>query len=275
MYLPVYWSAAFGPNAPWGTEENGHGPIVLAVLAWLFWSKRNAIGAAVTQPRPVLGWTLLAVGFAAYVFGRVFQVSSAEFGSHLFMISGVLLLAKGLSALRVVWFAVAYLVFLIPLPATLIDAMTGVLKQWISAFVETILYAAGYPIARSGVSLTIGRYELLVADACSGLYSMFSLSALGTLYMYVMARRNWTHVTIMLVSILPIAFAANIVRVMVLILITYHLGDEAAQGFLHGAAGLVLMLVALLCFFTLDSLLGLLFKQRPVPNDHSQAPPAR
>ena len=86
---------------------------------------------------------------------------------------------------------------------------------------------------------------MLVADACSGLHSMYSLSALGTLFMYIMARRSRLHNAIMLASILPIAFVANIVRVIVLVLITYHFGDEAGQGFLHGAAGMVLMLVAL------------------------------
>ena len=59
----------------------------------------------------------------------------------------------------------------------------------------------------------------------------------------------------MLASILPIAFAANIVRVLVLVLVTYWFGDDAGQGFLHGAAGIVLMLVALAIFFTLDALL--------------------
>jgi Transmembrane exosortase (Exosortase_EpsH). len=103
--------------------------------------------------------------------------------------------------------------------------------------------------------LTIGQYQMLVADACSGLHSMYSLSALGTLFMYIMARRSKLHNAIMLASILPIAFAANIVRVIALVLITYHFGDEAGQGFLHGAAGIVLMLVALVCFFGLDALL--------------------
>ena len=71
-----------------------------------------------------------------------------------------------------------------------------------------------------------------------------------------MARASRLHNALMLVSILPIAFAANIVRVIALVLITYHLGDEAGQGFLHGAAGIVLMLVALLFFFALDALLA-------------------
>ena len=84
---------------------------------------------------------------------------------------------------------------------------------------------------------------LLVADACSGLHSMFSLTALGTLFMYITARKSRLHNALMLASILPIAFVANVIRVIILVLVTYHFGDEAGQGFLHGAAGMVLMLV--------------------------------
>ena len=110
--------------------------------------------------------------------------------------------------------------------------------------------------------ITIGQYQMLVADACSGLHSMYSLTALGTLFMYIMARTSRLHNALMLVSILPIAFVANIVRVIALVLITYHLGDEAGQGFLHGAAGMVLMLVALAGFFALDALLARLLGGR-------------
>lgn len=260
MYLPVYWHASTGPSPIWQSEENGHGPIVLGVLAWLFWSRRRDIDSAVTKPSPVLGWSLFGVGLLIYVFGRVFSVASAEFSSHIFIVPGALLLLKGKSALRAAWFPVLYLIFLVPLPGTLIDALTGVLKHWISYIVEALLYSAGYPIARSGVVMTIGQYELLVADACSGLHSMFSLSALGTLYMYIMGRGNVLHNAIMFAAILPVAFVANIVRVCLLVLITFYLGDEAGQGFLHGAAGLVLMLVALATFFGLDALLAIALK---------------
>ena len=136
------------------------------------------------------------------------------------------------------------------------------LKNWISVIVVDLLYYAGYPIARAGVMITIGQYQLLVADACSGLNSMFSLSALGTLFMYIMARKSVIHNAVMLAAILPIAFAANIVRVIVLVLVTYHLGDEVGQGFLHGAAGMVLMLIALVMFFSVDALLAVVTARR-------------
>lgn len=94
---------------------------------------------------------------------------------------------------------------------------------------------------------------------------MFSLTALGTLYMYIMGRASRLHNAIMLLAILPIAFVANIVRVVALVLITFHFGDEAGQGFLHGAAGGVLMLVALGCFFALDGLLNLVLGKQAGP----------
>jgi exosortase B len=253
MYLPSYWDAAHGL---WQSDDFGHGPIIVAVLAWLFWSKRAEIVAAPVERSGALGWVLLGVGLFLYLVGRVFSAASLEFGSHLFIVPAVLLLLRGPTAVKVAWFPILYLAFLAPLPASFVDLITGPLKSWISHIVVDLLYAIGYPIGRTGVMINIGPYQLLVADACSGLHSMFSLSALGTLYMYLMARKSWLHNAIMVASILPIAFAANIIRVIVLVLVTYHLGDEAGQGFLHGAAGMVLMLAALLFFFLLDSMLA-------------------
>lgn len=259
MYLPVYWWAAEGI---WETEEQGHGPIVLAVLLWLFWGLRREIADAPARPLPLLGWPVFVFGLLMYFAGRVFSISILEFGSQPFVVAGVLLLIKGMPAIRLAWFPLLYFVFMIPLPGILVDAITGSLKQWIAAIVEQLLYMAGYPMARTGVILSIGPYQLQVADACSGLHSMFSLSALGTLFMYIMGRKPWLHHGIMLAAILPIAFAANVVRVIVLVLITYYLGDAAGQGFLHGTAGMVLMLVALMFFFLLDKVLDILLLPR-------------
>ena len=260
MYVPLYWWAAKGI---WQTEEQGHGAIILAVMLWLFWTLRREIDQAPVQPRPALGWPVFALGLFVYFVGRVFDISILEFGSQPLVVAGALLLMRGTSAIRIAWFPLLYFVFMIPLPGILVDAITAPLKSQIANIVESLLYALGYPIARSGVILSIGQYQLLVADACSGLHSMFSLSALGTLFMYLMGRRSLPHRVIMLVSILPIAFVANIVRVITLVLVTYYLGDEAGQGFLHGTAGMVLMLVALVFFFFLDWVLDKLLPAPP------------
>jgi exosortase B len=236
---------------------------------WLFWTVRRQIVEAPTRPSGALGWPLFLFGLFVYVVGRIFGISILELGSQIPVVAGVLLLLKGPAALRVAWFPVIYFIFMVPLPGVLVDAVTGPLKSWISNIVETILHGAGYPISRTGVIISIGQYQLQVADACSGLHSMFSLSALGTLFMYIMARKSKLHNAIMLAAILPIAFTANVIRVMVLVLITYHLGDEAGQGFLHGAAGMVLMIAALLFFFVVDAVL-----ERILPPEPKAPPPA-
>jgi exosortase B len=172
----------------------------------------------------------------------------------------VLLIKRGTVALRAMWFALFFVIFMIPLPGFFVDALTNPLKRHVSEIAEHLLYAIGYPIARSGVTLTIGPYQLLVADACSGLHSLYSLSALGLLYLHLMRHTSFIRNAILAACILPIAFGANIVRVMFLVLVTFHLGDEAGQGFLHGFAGMVLFVAALLLLFVIDGALGLVLK---------------
>jgi exosortase B len=259
MYLPTYWWAA---NGIWQTDDHAHGAIILLVVIWLFWQAREPILAVKPNPLPLFGWPCFVLGLLVYILGRSQNISILEIGSQILVLGGSVLILQGLPGIRVAWFPLLYIVFMIPLPGILVDAVTGPLKNWISIIAEYVLYSVGYPIARNGVVLTIGQYQLLVADACSGLHSMFSLSALGLLFMYIMERKSWLHNGIMLTSILPIAFAANIVRVMALILVTYHLGDEAGQGFLHGAAGMVLLVVALIFLFVLDAILDPILKVR-------------
>lgn len=253
MYVPTYDVLA---NGIWNTEEQAHGPIVLMVVLWLLWQKRADILAPAERTSPIAGGVLLVFGLLLYVLGRSQDILIFEVGSQIPVLAGMLLVAKGGRAVRALWFPLLFIVFLIPLPGFFVDALTGPLKQYVSVLAEQMLYAAGYPIARNGVVLTIGSYQLLVADACSGLHSMYSLSAMGLLYLYLMQHTGWLRNGILLISIWPIAFAANVIRVMVLVLITYHLGDEAGQGFLHGFAGIALFVISLLFLFALDAVLG-------------------
>ena len=157
---------------------------------------------------------------------------------------------------------ILFVAYLVPLPGFFVDAMTLPLKLKVSEIAGKIFYDAGYPIAQDGVALIIGQYHLLVADACSGLNSMFSLSALGLLYLYLMQRKSWLHNALILLSLLPIAFVANIVRVIILVLVTYHFGDAAGQGFVHSFSGLVLFLIALIIIMALDAVLATVIKPR-------------
>lgn len=262
MYLPVYWWAF---NSIWQTDEHAHGLIVFVVVVGLLWLRRHAILAAADAAAPWLGWPIFLFGLLTYLVGRALDISILSLGSQIPVLLGTLLLIGGRGAANAAWFPLLYILFMVPLPGPLVDALTGPLKQWVSVIAENLLYNVGYPIGRDGVMLTIGQYQLLVADACSGLHSMFSLSALGVLFMYISARTSRLHNAIMLASILPVAFAANIVRVLVLILVTYHLGDDAGQGFLHGASGIVLMIAALLILFAIDGVLAKVIRPRQPP----------
>lgn len=267
LYVPTYWMMAHGI---WNSEEQAHGPIVLVVTLFLIWQNRAVFMADASTPTRVeaaAGWTLLIVGLLAYMLGRSQDILLMEVGSQIPVILGALLVTLGMRAARALWFALFFLLFMIPLPGFVVDAATGPLKQYISVIAEQVLYMAGYPIARSGVTLTVGQYQLLVADACSGLHSMFSLSAMGLLYLYLMQRTSSARNLILMAAILPIAFAANVVRVIVLILVTYHLGDEAGQGFLHDFAGIMLFVIGLLFLFALDGVLGFFFPDRARAQD--------
>lgn len=265
LFLPTY---ADLNRTLWNTEENAHGPIALLVVLWLFWFKRQALLAEPQQVKPVAGGMLLGFGLLLYALGRSQEILLFEIGSEMLILGGALLALRGVPAVRTLWFPLFFLIFLIPVPGFIVDTLTGPLKHYISILVEQALYAAGYPIARNGVTLSIGPYQLLVADACSGLNSMFSLSAMGLLYLYLMQRTSAARILILVASIWPIAFFANVMRVIILVLVTYYFGDEAGQGFLHGFAGILLFVIALLLLFALDGLLGLILPDRARSSAH-------
>src|SRR5213075_2953127 len=103
----------------------------------------------------------------AYMLGRPLDISVLEVGSLIPVSAGVLIAMRGTRALRALWFPLMFMLFLVPLPAVFVDSLTGPLKQHVSDIAERVLYAAHYPVGRSGVILTVGSYQMLVADACS------------------------------------------------------------------------------------------------------------
>ena len=259
LYLPTYYSLA---NGLWDSEEQAHGPIVLIVALYLLWQRWGQLQQLAARPAPIAGGASLLLGCLLYALGRSQDILIFEVGSQIPVLAGLILLEWGWRGIRLCAFPLFFLIFMVPLPGTFVDAATASLKAHVSVIAEHLLYGAGYPIARNGVVLTIGQYQLLVADACSGLHSMFSLSAMGLLYFYLIKHSSWLRNGILIAAILPMAFAANIVRVLVLVLVTYHFGNDAAQGFIHSFAGVLLFIVALLGLMLLDSVLGLIFKNK-------------
>ena len=259
LYVPTFYDLAL---MIWLRDGDAHGPIILAVIVWLIWDKRRVLLAVPVSTAPATGLALLVIGLLLYILGRSQGIMIFQVGALVPILAGVLLAMRGWTALRALWFMLLFIVYLVPLPGYFEDAITLPLKQNVSVIAEHILYTAGYPIAHEGVILTVGPYQLLVADACAGLNSMFSLTALGLLYLYLMRYKSWLHNGLILASLLPIAFCANIVRVIILVLVTYHFGDAVGQGFIHGFSGLVLFVIALIILLLLDAILARVFKPR-------------
>lgn len=256
LYGPTYAHLAV---STWATDEQGHGPLIVAASAWLLWTARGEIFAGPARPALGVGFGLLTFGLLCFMVGRSQSVIELEAGSQVIVLASGLLILHGWGALKRAWFPILFLLFSVPLPGALVQAITMPLKHAVSVVAEKVLYLAGYPIGRSGVMLVIGPYQLLVADACSGLNSLFTLEALGLLYMKVMRYQSKARNVLLAVMIVPISFVSNVARVLVLVLITYHLGDESGQGFAHGFAGMVLFGIALVLTFLFDRLLAARF----------------
>ena len=252
LYIPTYVNLS---TTLWATDEQGHGPIILALILWFFWRKSHDLHNLPLQPVPTLGWSIMLLGVLLYVVGRSQDILLFEVGSQIPVVTSILLLMRGKAAVRLLWFPLLFMIFMVPLPGTVVDALTLPMKTAVSGAVDQTLHWAGYPISRSGVILQIGQYKLLIADACAGLHTLFTLEAMGLFYLHVVHRESWLRNTLLAIAIIPISFIANTIRVIVLALITYYFGDEAGQGFLHGFAGMVLFISALILIISFDSML--------------------
>ncbi len=238
----------------WTTEQGGHGPIVLATGLWLLWRGVKSSNAPRKPGNPVVGVLSLVALLSIYLVSRITGILEIEaLAMYGALIMGAYLLFGG-ALLRSIWFPLLYLALTLPPPDSVVAAITQPIKIAISEWAVSLLYALGYPIASSGVTIQIAQYELLVAAACAGLNSIISLGAICLFYGYLRHRTNFAAFAVIALSVIPIAVFSNFIRVIILILITYYLGEAAAQGFLHDFAGLTMFAVALLTVFVIDSI---------------------
>lgn len=240
----------------WSQDDQMHGPIVLAISIWLLYRNWPTM-MVVSEGAPAhwSGWIFFVFALLLYALGRSQDILLFEIGSVIWLLIGIGLLTRGAAAVKAQWFALFFMLFMVPLPSQIVDLVTLPMKMAVSYLAEVILFWVGYPIGRNGVILQIGQYMLLVADACAGLHTLLTLEALGLLYLNLVRRDSAFRNITLAMLIIPISFAANVIRVMALTLITYHFGDAAGQGFLHGFAGMVLFLSALLLIISFDTVL--------------------
>ena len=253
LYVPTFYDLA---NGLWTSEEQAHGPIILTLSLWLIYRQwPRMMEKSEGRPTSNMGWIVAVIALVLYIIGRSQQILIFEIGSFIWMLAAILLIKRGSSALKALWFPLFFLLFMIPLSGAIVSALTMPMKMAVSYVAEHILFWADYPIARNGVILQIGSYQLLVADACAGLQTLLTLEALGLFYLNLIHHTSVLRNVTLAILIVPISFTANVIRVIVLTLITYHYGDAAGQGFLHGFAGMVLFISALILILSVDAML--------------------
>lgn len=261
LYLPIYAELA---ESVWSTDEHGHGPLILLVSGVLLWRLRSRLASLPADTRPISGSVLLLVGLVLAWLGRTQDIAFFTTASQIPVLAGILLVLHGAAGLRAAAFPLLYLLFMVPLPGALVDPLTLDLKEAISAAAASALHAIGYPVARSGVIVLIGQFQLLVADACSGMHSLISLTALGVLYIHLQPPASRLHRLAMLAAIIPAAIAANFLRTLVLILLTYHAGDTVTRSW-HDGLGILLFFATLALLAGVDALLRRGTRARATP----------
>jgi len=233
MYVPTYVDVVRTFS---GTQYGNYSLIVVAVCAWLIWRERVFLVRPTYSCKGVGGLVLVALGLLMFVVGRSQTFYQLEVGSQLPLLAGISLLMYGLPGLRKFWFPIFLLLFAVPVPGSILDQVLLALKEWVSSAADSLLHWAGYPTARNGVMLSIGPYQLLMADACSGLNSIIALMGVCLGYVYLnWSRRSPLVAGLLLASILPIAFVSNVIRVILLMLATYYGGESTGQA-LHDSA---------------------------------------
>jgi exosortase len=261
LYLPIYWGFAEGP---WRRDENAHALIVMAIAAGAAGVRLATEPFALTRkPSEIaLGGVLIFAGLGAALLGKLSEADLIASASQTPLALGAALALFGWAGVKRLWFPIALTLYLIIWPGWALDALTGPLKIAVSQTVATSLYAAGLPVAHAGAVISAGPYQLLVADACAGLNSLIALTAVGAVYLYMVKHADWRINALVLASLIPIAIIANICRVGLLVLITWFMGFDAGQGFLHDGAGLLMFAVALALVFGVDALAVFIFVRR-------------
>lgn len=252
LYIPTFVDLFRGL---WSDDRHAHGPIVFIISLWFFYYKTQQLlkSNTIIAPSPYLGWPIFILALCAYIVGRSQTLYIFEVGALIFLLLGIVFILWGRRVAKHFWFAFFFMFFMVPLPSSVVDSLTQPMKIAVSFAAEYMLYHFDYPVARDGVILSIGQYQLLVADACAGLNSLFTLEALGLLYMNVIRHESVFRNVLLAMLIVPISFVSNVTRVVVLSLITYYWGDVAGQGFLHEFSGMVLFITALLLIIVVDT----------------------
>ncbi|HXR96759.1 MAG TPA: exosortase/archaeosortase family protein [Terriglobales bacterium] len=242
--LVIYWPVITGLVAQWYTDPNyGHGFLVAPLAVYLLWRSRRRWRGQPLRPNP-FGAALMLLAAAMLVFGRLAAELFFARISLLIGLAGVIVLFAGWRRLRAWAFPFGFLFLMIPLPAVIYYQITFPLQLLASRLAGTGLDLLQIPALREGNTIMLPNYTMSVADACSGIRSLFSLITLAVGYSYFTESRLRIR-ALLVVCMVPIAIFANGLRILGTGILTYNFGAKYAEGFFHAFSGWLIFVVSL------------------------------
>ncbi len=239
----IYYEILFRLGVHWYVDPDySHGFLVPFLSAYLVWERREKLLALPVVPS-LWGVGVLGFGLIMLLIGSVGVELYTQRTSLIVVLAGLVLLVLGREFLRVLMFPIVFLLFMVPLPAIVVNAVSFPLQLFAAQTATFCLFNLGIPVLREGNVIVLAGTTLEVAEACSGIRSLQALLALGTVYAYFSQRVMWKRWALVLLSI-PIAIAANAFRVSGTGVLAHYFGIEAAEGFYHTFSGWLIFLVA-------------------------------
>ena len=251
LYQEVLW----GLGSDWNNDPDySHGFLVPFLSMYFIWERWNALTDETPSPS-IWGIGLLSLGLFSLVVGLVGAELYVQRTSLIVVLSGLVLLILGWKYLWLLSLPIGFLIFMIPLPAIVVNAISFPLQLFAAQTAAFCLFSLGIPVLREGNLIMLASTTLEVAEACSGLRSLLSLLALGTVYGYFSQNVMWKRWLLVVLSI-PIAIIANAIRVSGTGILAHYFGADAAEGFYHTFEGWLVFVVAFLLLFVCGVILG-------------------
>lgn len=226
----------------WADENYSHGFLIPLVSAYLVWERRDRLRALSPHPS-LVGSLVLLVGLGLLFLGVVGAELLVQRISLLVVLAGLVLFILGREFLRVLTVPLVLLLFMIPPPQILFNAIAFPLQGLAARTAEATLRFLSIPVLREGNIITLANTSLEVAEACSGIRSLITLMALAATLACLTRIGTWRGLALVAVSV-PIAVIANAARVAGTGVLAYHYGPRVADGFFHTVSGWLLFLVA-------------------------------
>jgi exosortase len=263
LLMAVYWRVLAKLITDWWQiPDFSHGFLVPIFAAYLVWAKRDALRELRFLPNWA-GIAVILVALAVLLLGTYGAELFLSRVSLVILLTGMVLCFGGWNLLKELRFALLVLLLAIPIPSIIFNEITLPLQMLASKLASGLLPLFGIPVLREGNVIELPAMKLEVAEACSGIRSLISLFTLSIFYGYFLERSTLRRTVLALASV-PIAIAANAVRILGTGLCVQYWDPEKAMGFFHEFSGWVMFLVSLGCLLILHRFMRLVpGKRRP------------